>query len=193
MHLTNQLTDHNQKTLLYIARQSIINGLTKAQPIKVQAQDFAKQLAEKRASFVTLKKNQQLRGCIGMLEATRPLIEDVAGNAFAAAFRDSRFDSVSTDEINEISIQISILSKPEPIEFTTEKELLGKLQPNIDGLILTKGVQRGTFLPSVWESLPNPKDFLDQLKLKAHIDKDEWTEQIKILRYQTEIIEENSC
>ncbi len=192
MHSTKLFSQPDQETLLKIARQSIINGLTNRQAIPIKLQEFSTPLTEKQASFVTLKKHQQLRGCIGMLDATRPLIEDVAENAFAAAFRDPRFDSVSADEIDDISIHISILSIPKPIEFTSEQDLLEKIQPNIDGLILIKGNHRGTFLPAVWESLPKPKDFLDQLKLKAGLNKNVWSEQIKILRYQAESIEEDS-
>ncbi len=190
MNSTKLFSQQDQQTLLEIAKQSILHGLSTGHSLPVKATDFSDPLNEKRASFVTLKKNGQLRGCIGMLEAVRPVVEDVAENAFSAAFRDSRFEPVTVDEMDDLSIHLSILSTPQPIEFTTEQELLGKIRPNIDGLILVQGMHRGTFLPAVWESLPDPKSFLDNLKLKAGLEKNHWSDQIKVYCYQTESIEE---
>ncbi|MEE9344575.1 MAG: AmmeMemoRadiSam system protein A [Methylococcales bacterium] len=186
MNSTKQISRQDQQTLLEIARQSILHGLSTGRSLPVKATDFSDQLSEKRASFVTLKKNAQLRGCIGTLEAVRPVVVCVTENAFSAAFRDSRFDPVTVDEMDDLSIHLSILTTPQPIEFTSEQDLLEKIRPNIDGLILVKGSHRGTFLPAVWESLPDPRDFLDHLKLKAGLSKNNWSDQINILRYQTE-------
>ena len=105
---------------------------------------------------------------------------------FQRRLRDSRFEPVTADEMDDLSIHLSILTTPQPIEFTSEQDLLEKIRPNIDGLILVKGSHRGTFLPAVWESLPDPRDFLDHLKLKAGLSKNNWSDQINILRYQTE-------
>ncbi|HFD12832.1 MAG TPA: AmmeMemoRadiSam system protein A [Crenotrichaceae bacterium] len=188
MNSTSQFSREDKKILLEIARQSVLHGLSTGRPLPVKVTDYSHQLQEQRASFVTLKKDGQLRGCIGMLEAVRPVVEDVSENAFSAAFRDSRFAPVTADEIDMMDFHISILSAPQPIEFSSEQDLLKKIRPNIDGLILVDGNRRGTFLPTVWESLPDPKNFLQQLKLKAGLSKNEWSEKIRILRYQTESI-----
>jgi AmmeMemoRadiSam system protein A len=187
MNSTNHLLSREeQKTLLAIARQSIVDGLSSGVPLPVRSSDFPDNLREERASFVTLNMHEQLRGCIGSLEAIRPIVEDISENSFAAAFRDSRFSPVTTDEMENIDIHISILTTPQPVEFTCEQDLLSKILPGIDGLILIDGLHRGTFLPAVWKSLPDSKDFLDQLKLKAGLAKNYWSDQIQILRYQTE-------
>jgi AmmeMemoRadiSam system protein A len=145
-------------------------------------------LTERRATFVTLQKHQQLRGCIGMLEAVRPLVEDIVENAFAAAFKDRRFLPLEVDEWDELDIHLSLLTPAEPIIFHSEQDLLNQLQPRIDGLILEAGYHRGTFLPSVWEQLPEPAAFLRHLKQKAGLASDYWSDNIKVYRYQTEII-----
>lgn len=190
MNSTKLFSRQDQQTLLEIAKQSILHGLSTGRALPVNITDFSEPLTEKRASFVTLKKNGQLRGCIGMLEAVRPVVQDVAENAFSAAFRDSRFEHVTVDEINDLSIHLSILTTPQPIDFTTEKDLLGKIRADVDGLILVEGIYKSTFLPAVWESLPDPKSFLDNLKLKAGLEKHHWSNQIKVSCYQTESIEE---
>ncbi len=190
MNSTKLFSRQNQQLLLEIARQSILHGLSTGHSLPVKTTDFPDQLREKRASFVTLKKKGQLRGCIGMLEAIRPVVEDVTENAFSAAFRDSRFDPVTVGEMDDLSIHLSILTTPQPIDFTTEQDLLGKIRPHVDGLILAQGIYKSTFLPAVWESLPDPKSFLDNLKLKAGLEKNHWSDQIKVYCYQTESIKE---
>ena len=178
--------DHQQR-LLDIAQRSIRHGLQTGKPMPVNLDDFPPDLTERRATFVTLQKHGQLRGCIGMLEATRPLAEDVAQNAFAAAFKDPRFPALSADEFSDLSIHISILTPAEPLAFSSEQDLIGQLQPGIDGLILQDGFRRGTFLPSVWETLPNPEQFLRHLKQKAGLPSDYWSDNIRIYRYRTEM------
>ncbi len=186
------MLDHkNQNILLDIARTSIANGLKQGQPLAVRQGDYPSILQAPRASFVTLQINTQLRGCIGTLEAFRPLIEDVAENAFAAAFRDPRFPPVSEKEFKQLDYHISILSPSEPIEVKSENDLLNKLRPGIDGLVLEEGGRRGTFLPSVWESLPSPRQFLAQLKVKAGLPADYWSDNIKVKRYTVEDIKSN--
>ncbi len=180
------LAQENQDILLNIARASISNGLRQGQPLPIRLEDYPPVLQAPRASFVTLQINDQLRGCIGSLEAVRPLVEDVAENAFAAAFRDPRFPPVSDREFDQLDYHISILSPSKPLEFESENDLLKKLRPGIDGLILEKRGQRGTFLPSVWESLPSPRQFLAQLKVKAGLPADYWSDSIKVERYTVE-------
>ncbi|MCP3866848.1 MAG: AmmeMemoRadiSam system protein A, partial [Gammaproteobacteria bacterium] len=140
------------------------------------------------ASFVTLSLQGQLRGCIGHLEATQPLVQDVVENASLAAFSDPRFSPLTPGEFKNIEISLSVLSAPEPLLFDSEADLLGKIRPGIDGLILKEGAFRGTFLPSVWESLPEPIEFLRRLKQKAGLGADYWSDSLQVLRYTAQQI-----
>jgi len=182
------LNKEYQEQLLAVAKASIQQGLKSGRPLKINLANYPRVLAEFRATFVTLELHQQLRGCIGRLEATRPLIEDVAENAFSAAFQDPRFPPLVMDELTDLEIHISLLTEHEPIIFDSEQDLINQLQPNIDGLILVEGPQRGTFLPSVWEQLPEPKQFLRHLKQKTGLAADYWSDTIKVYRYQTQLI-----
>lgn len=182
------LTEQNRKRLLDLARVSISHGLKTGKPFKPDLADYPPELAELRATFVTLEKRGQLRGCIGMLEAVRPLAEDVAENAFSAAFKDYRFAPLTADEFDGLSIHISLLSPPEPMTFSSERDLLEQIRPGVDGLILEEGYRRGTFLPSVWESLPEPEQFLRHLKQKAGLPAQYWSDSVKISRYTAELI-----
>lgn len=184
------LTKAQQQQLLQTAQDSIAYGLKHGQALSIDSKDYAPELQQIRASFVTLEIQHQLRGCIGMLEAVRPLIVDIAENAFAAAFRDPRFPPVTAAEYAQLDIHLSILTKPEPMSFYSEEDLLTQLRPNIDGLILQEGSRRGTFLPSVWESLPEPIDFLRHLKQKAGFSSGYWSDSIKVFRYECDIIAE---
>ena len=172
--------------LLAVARDSIRQGLTVGQPLSVDLNDYASELRERRASFVTINLEEQLRGCIGHLQAIQALVQDVAENAFAAAFRDPRFPPLRTEEFPLLAVHISVLSPAEPMTFSSETDLIDQLRPGIDGLILEDGVARGTFLPSVWDSLPDPRDFLAHLKHKAGLPGNHWSPDLKIYRYQTE-------
>lgn len=172
--------------LLRVAHASIANGLQTGKPLAVMAADYPAPLTEQRASFVTLTHAGELRGCIGSLEARRMLVEDVASNAFAAAFRDPRFPPLQMQEFAVLDIQVSVLGTPEPVAFASEQELLENLRPGVDGLIMEEKHARGTFLPSVWESLPQPEDFLRHLKLKAGLPADYWSATLRVWRYTTE-------
>lgn len=182
------LTEQHQNQLLYVARQAIENGLAPGNPPVLEAKDFPAELRERRASFVTLEIDQELRGCIGSLEARRPLVADIAENAYAAAFKDPRFPPLQAEEYPKLAIHLSILTPAQPMVFSSEQDLLEQLRPGIDGLILQEGWHRATFLPSVWESLPSPKQFLRHLKQKAGLAQDYWSETIQASRYQTEVI-----
>ncbi len=127
-----------------------------------------------------------MRGCIGTLEAFRPLAEDIAHNAYAAAFQDPRFPPVDASEVDGLDIHLSLLTPAEPMSFQSEQDLLVQLRPGVDGLILAEGGRRGTFLPSVWEQLPEPAQFLEHLKLKAGLPKTYWSDSIRVFRYETE-------
>lgn len=148
--------------------------------------NYPETLQQPRATFVTLNIHENLRGCIGTLEAHQALVSDVAHNAHAAAFHDPRFPPLSQREFKDIEIHISILSPPEPMQFTSEADLLKQIRPGIDGLLLEENHHRGTFLPSVWESLHTTQDFLTHLKYKAGLPADYWSDTIKVSRYTTE-------
>jgi AmmeMemoRadiSam system protein A len=173
----------HQQILLQIARDAISSKLETGKPSLPDLKSLPQELQAHRATFVTLTMHKQLRGCIGMLEACRPLAHDVAENACSAAFEDPRFRPLSREEFEQIEIHISVLSPPEEVTFESERELLSKIRPNIDGLILEDGLHRGTFLPSVWEELPEPDIFLAHLKIKAGLPTNYWSNTIRIFRY----------
>jgi len=183
------LNKAHQQQLLALAKSSIVHGLQTGKPLKINLADFPAELLETRATFVTLQKQHQLRGCIGMLQAVRPLAEDIAENAFSAAFKDPRFPPLQADELDGLEIHLSILTPAEPIVFTSEQDLLDKLQPDIDGLILEEGYRRGTFLPAVWESLPEPRQFLRHLKQKAGLPANYWSDTVRVSRYRADVID----
>jgi AmmeMemoRadiSam system protein A len=140
-------------------------------------------LTEPAATFVTLKLADDLRGCIGSLQPLRPLGVDVRENAIAAAFRDPRFPPLAVVEFEAVSVEVSLLSAGERLDVRDEEDLLGRLRPNIDGLVLEYGRHRATFLPQVWESLPESREFLMALKRKAGLPGDFWSPQVNVSRY----------
>jgi len=176
--------------LLDTARRSVAYGLEEGRPPPVRAEDYEPALRPARATFVTLDIAHRLRGCIGTLEPRLPLVEDVAQHAFDAAFRDPRFPPVSREEVPRLEVHISILSPHEPIEFRDEGDLLRQLRPGVDGLVIACGPRRATFLPSVWESLPDPVGFLDHLKQKAGIPPGPSPEPLRAWRYTAESVSE---
>lgn len=178
-----------QILLLDLARASIRHGLQKGRPLAVALEGLAAELVASRASFVTLEIGGRLRGCIGSLEAWRPLVVDVVENAFAAAFRDPRFPPLRADEAEKLTIHLYLLTPPVAMLFSSEADLLAQLQPGVDGLILRDGSCRSTFLPSVWDELPTPQLFLTQLKRKAGLPADYWSPGVCILRYTSEMVE----
>lgn len=143
-------------------------------------------LAEPAASFVTLELDGELCGCIGSIEAYRPLAEDVRVNALGAAFRDPRFPPLEASQLPRLRISVSVLSALEPVEWSDEADLAGRLRPGVDGLVLEHDGHRGTFLPAVWEQLPRPEDFLRQLKRKAGLPPGFWAPDVRISRYTVE-------
>lgn len=180
------LTDEQQQHLLNVASNAIETGLglVPTHPAK----RFDDVLRRPRASFVTLYTHGDLRGCIGTLLAVRPLDEDVAANARAAAFEDPRFPPVSAQELPELTLTLSLLTDPQPMSFASETDLLNQLRPGVDGLILSAAGRRGTFLPAVWDTLPEPRDFLRQLKRKAGLPADYWGDDVRLERYGAESV-----
>jgi len=141
------------------------------------------QLTEPGATFVTLTQNKALRGCIGSLEAHRPLAQDVQENAVAAAFRDPRFSPLTKDELAITQVEVSLLSPMQAMNFSSEQDAIAQMRPGIDGMVLQYRQQRGTFLPQVWEQLPQPQQFMAHLKHKAGLTEDFWSDEIKLARY----------
>jgi AmmeMemoRadiSam system protein A len=178
-------TEH-QSLLLKIARAAIFQGLAESDEDTPLLREVPAELMQERATFVTLERDGRLRGCIGMLEACRPLAEDVEQNARAAAFQDPRFPPLSRKEFEQLEIHISVLSPPEELTFSSEADLLGQLLPGVDGLILQEGYQRGTFLPSVWDELAEKEMFLSHLKMKAGLPETYWSDTLQVFRYTAE-------
>lgn len=180
------ICEADRTTLHEIARQSVAYGLQYSHEMPLTVTDYSPTLQQVRASFVTLTIQNELRGCIGTLEAYRPLAEDVTHNAYAAAFHDPRFPRLSAQEFDVLQYHISVLETPEAMRFDNEQDLLMQLKPGVDGLILEDGHHRGTFLPQVWESLPEPRQFLQHLKQKAGLPSNYWSQTIKVQRYRVE-------
>ncbi len=189
------LTAEERRLLLQVARQAIAYNLAQGSSLQIDAAGYPPALEAQRASFVTLHRRGELCGCIGSLEPRRPLVEDVAHNAHAAAFDDHRFESVQADDLPDLTIHISILSPSEPMSFCSEADLLRQLRPGVDGLILEEQVgvlgkrHRGTFLPAVWETLPEREIFWRHLKRKAGLPEDYWSDTLRVWRYTVESVE----
>lgn len=180
-----------RQALLKLARDSIAHGLRHGKPLRPDPSSDVDSAVSLRASFVTLMKEGNLRGCIGTLHAHRPLLEDVAHNAFQAAFRDPRFAPLEQQEYMAITIHLSILGTPETMNVSSEAELIRQLRPGKDGLILRDGSYAATFLPSVWESIADPEEFLFQLKRKAGLRPGHWSRTLTVQRYVTEYFGES--
>lgn len=165
--------------LLPIARSAIASALDQA----LSAPANAPWLQEKGATFVTLTQGGELRGCIGTLEAHRPLLEDVKANAVAAALHDPRFVPLQHTELSYTRVEVSLLSASEAIAFESEQHALAQLRPEVDGIIFEYGHYRSTFLPQVWEQLPDPETFMAHLKHKAGLAPNFWAAGVKLSRY----------
>ena len=174
-----------KSVLLAIALESIKSGLDHGKPVRLNIGDYSTHLSAQRASFVTLNHGAALRGCIGTLEARTSLVESVADNAWAAAFRDPRFPGLTVSEVSDLSIQVSVLSPLTPVTPASEQALLTRMIPGEAGWVLQEDGNRGTFLPAVWSSLGEPAEFLRQLKIKAGLSPDYWSDTLEIWRYTT--------
>lgn len=182
----SEYNEQQRTTLLQLAAASIHHGLEYGRPLTVDTDEFEEPLRQLRACFVTLEIDGALRGCIGSLQAVRPLVEDVAENAHAAAFSDPRFPPLGKAEYSRLHLDISVLQPAVEMEVVDEADLLRQLRPGVDGLILEEGFARATFLPSVWETLPSPAEFLAHLKMKAGLSSHYWSQNIRFSRYTTE-------
>lgn len=185
---TKRLLQTHGEALLQIADASIRTGLKTGQMLK-QIKGVPNALSEDGAAFVTLKTaSGQLRGCIGSAQAHRPLAVDVAENAYKAAFKDPRFPPVTADEYDTLKLSISVLSPQTPMQITDEADLLRQLRPGVDGLVISDGNRRALFLPSVWAQLPTPDAFLGQLKRKAGMATNHWSDTFQASRFIAEEI-----
>ncbi|WP_129776341.1 AmmeMemoRadiSam system protein A [Peristeroidobacter soli] len=180
------LSPAQRAELLSLARTSIEASLPTGERVPYDALPLHADLTQPGSSFVTLRVGEDLRGCCGTIEATHPLHVDVWNNAYASAFADPRFPAITPAEWRDTGIEISVLSEPERCNARSEAELLEVLRPGIDGVILQSGARRSTFLPAVWEQLPEPRDFLRHLKLKAGWPADFWLSDMQVWLYTTE-------
>ncbi len=172
--------------LLDIARTSMTHAAETGEPIRVDTGDLSAALTAIRCSFVTLRQAGELRGCTGSLEPTKPLAIDVAQATWRTSLSDPRFTPVRIDEVAHTHIEISVLAPLREFPVQSEQDLLAQLQPGIDGLVLAAGHYRATFLPKVWENLPDPREFVRHLKQKAGLAPSFWSEDIQVFRYHTE-------
>ena len=171
--------DDKAKVLLSIARAAISSALG----VPTSADESAPWLKQPGACFVTLTQHGELRGCIGSLEARRPLLDDLKSNAVYAALSDTRFMPLTSSELGITRIEVSLLTPPQPMTFRDENDLLSQLRPGVDGVIFEFAGYRSTFLPQVWEQIPSAHHFIGQLKRKAGLPADFWQDGIKISRY----------
>ena len=178
MHSTGDfmdLTEEDKKFLLRLARKSITHYLSKGSKLMLEPSEVpSKNLVENAACFVSLHDGEELRGCIGSLEARKPLFMDVIDNAVSSAISDPRFYPLTKQEIEKVKISISVLTEPKEFPVKSPEELLEKLIPKKHGLIIQQGVARATFLPVVWEQLPEKEEFLQHLSMKAGLSPDGW-------------------
>jgi len=176
-------------TLLSVAEASIDHGLDRGAPLPVSEDDYPAVLRTERATFVTLLDGHGgLRGCIGSIEAHRAVVADVSANAYAAAFEDPRFPPLSRRERASLSCKLSVLTPPEPLDCDSEADLLTRLQPGIDGVLIESAKGRGTFLPAVWEQIDDPAEFWHALKRKAGLAPDAFPGDLRVYRYRAESI-----
>ncbi len=185
------LTEEEGKSLLSVARKAIQEELFKKREERPSPSLESPKYLERRGTFVTLTIDGALRGCIGHIIPQESLLEGVRINAVNAAFHDPRFRPLSKNEFPRIKIEVSILTEPKPLAYSDASELSRKLRPGIDGVIVKKNFHQATFLPQVWEQLPDKNDFLSHLCRKAGLDGDAWkTEKIDVYVYQVQAFEE---
>ena len=181
------------RLLTTLARAAICRELGQPEPEIPPEAAHAAWLEAPGAVFVTLTQHGALRGCIGSLEARRPLREDLAANARAAAFDDPRFPPLAWDELLHTRVEVSVLGTPQAMSCRDEADALAQLRPGVDGVILESGGHHATFLPQVWEQLPEPAQFMAHLKRKAGLDADFWSADIRLSRYPVEKFKEDEA
>ena len=185
--MTDHLLEGEKQTILHLARAAMEYAVLGKKLPPLDINSLTPQLRENGASFVTLTIDNELRGCIGTLEAHQPLAQDVREHAVAAALEDPRFPPVDKNELSRIKLEVSCLTTPSPLEYSSSEDLLRLLRPHVDGVILKKNHRRATFLPQVWEKIPKPEDFLDHLCVKMGARSDLWQyTKLQVYTYQVE-------
>jgi AmmeMemoRadiSam system protein A len=185
--MQEKLTIEEQEILLRLGREAMERGVRGEELPLLDLSSLPLVLREEGSSFVTITSHGQLRGCVGALEAYQPLAEDVRLHAVAAALKDPRFPPVKEEELSGIQIEISRLTCPVPLEYKDPNDLLSKLRPHVDGVILRDAFRRATFLPQVWEKIPDPAEFLDNLCYKMGANPNLWRKKhLEVLIYQVE-------
>jgi AmmeMemoRadiSam system protein A len=181
------LRSEERDILLNLANAAVVASVGESSLPTIDHKVLPPRLTEPGASFVTLKIEEQLRGCMGTIEAKLPLAEDVIKNASSAALRDPRFLTVTLEEIDLIETEVSVLTTPEILMYSSSEDLLSRLKPGVDGVIAKKGARRATFLPQVWKKVEDAEDFLSRLCLKANFTQDAWrSEELEIFTYTVE-------
>jgi len=191
--MTEKLSVEDGALLLQLARETILHELGKendtSETLKIRLSDMA--IKENRGTFVSLHKKGDLRGCIGNIEPSKTIYDGIKDNAKHAAFKDPRFKPLSYDELRETTIDVSILTQPQLLDYNDPNDLIEKLRPGIDGVVIEKKNHRATFLPQVWDQLKDPKLFLAHLCMKAGLSSEEWKSgDLKVSTYQVQLFEE---
>jgi AmmeMemoRadiSam system protein A len=185
------LSPEEREYLLHLARESIDCVSQGNDPPTIDMDAVPQDLQQAGASFVTLNKKGRLRGCVGSLEARRPLVLDVQQNGIGAAFRDPRFPPVQSEEVDDLDVEISVLSLPQRLDYDGPDDLFNQLHPGVDGVVIERGWHRATFLPQVWEKLPDKGEFLQRLCLKAGLPPDAYRSgDLDVYTYQVEKFKE---
>ncbi len=188
---TPRLSEHEGQWLLRLAREALEAGV-RGQPLPPLPPDLPPRLREPGAAFVTLRTRHdgRLRGCIGSIIATRPLVEDVRAHAIDAALHDPRFSPVTPEEVPQLALEVSYLTPLQPLTYHSPEDLLARLRPGVDGVLLRDGWRQATFLPQVWHSLPKPAEFLAHLCLKMGAEPTCWQRPIEVFTYQVQAFQE---
>lgn len=184
-----ELSSSEKSFLKQVATESIRAAVLEGRKCSASCfEPVSQRLTAQGACFITLLKQGRLRGCIGTLDAYRSILEDVICNAYSAAMSDPRFPPVTSEELDQLELSISLLTDPQEVTVTSELELKEGLVPGVDGLILQDGIHRATYLPSVWEQLPDRADFIRELKCKAGLPQDYWSSTIRCFKYRVQTI-----
>ncbi|HET8671451.1 MAG TPA: AmmeMemoRadiSam system protein A [Candidatus Saccharimonadales bacterium] len=186
--MQEKLTIEEQQILLRLAREAMEDGVKGEALSPLDESSLPSKLREEGSSFITLTAGGELRGCIGSLEPHQSLVEDVREHAIAAALKDPRFPPVQEEELNGIKIEVSCLTRPIPLEYSNAEDLLSKLCPHVDGVVVRDGTyHRATFLPQVWAKISDPAEFLCNLCFKMGVDPNLWRmKHLDVLTYQVE-------
>lgn len=175
---------HNKDTITKIVTKALEEAVLDNNKYTPKRDDYANVMFNKGASFVTLEKNNKLRGCIGSIFPTTSIAEDLAKNTYLAALHDSRFNPVVKEELKDITFKVSLLTGLEKFEFSSYDDLLKQIKPKTDGILIKDGKRQGVFLPAVWDEIPNKKDFLTELKIKAGLSPTYWSDDIEVFRFR---------